>query len=74
VRTEHLVELPPRVRRILAESLADFDAAIEHRMRIAVAPHADAAALARLASAIMHSLAVQARAGDARSTFEAIAW
>ena len=67
----------PRVRRILGESLADFDAAIEHRLRIAVergelAPHADAAALARLASAIMHSLAVRARAGDARS-LEAIA-
>jgi AcrR family transcriptional regulator len=68
----------PRVRRILGESLADFDAAIEHRLRIAVergelAPHADAAALARLASAIMHSLAVRARAGDARATLEAIA-
>lgn len=33
----------------------------------------DPHALARLASAVMHSLAVRARAGDSRETLEALA-
>ena len=68
----------PAVRRILRESLRDFDSAIEDRLRLAAArgelpPQADPEALARLASAVMHSLAVRARAGEPRGTLEAIA-
>ncbi len=68
----------PRVRQILGDSLRAFDGAIEDRLRTAVnrgelAAETDIAALAQLASAIMHSLAVRARAGDARTTLEATA-
>jgi len=68
----------PAVRRILRESLHDFERAIADRLRLAVekgelARRADVTALSRLASAVMHSLAVRARAGEQRSTLEAIA-
>ncbi|AJC78469.1 TetR family transcriptional regulator protein [Rhizobium etli bv. phaseoli str. IE4803] len=66
-----------RVREVLGRSLSDFDGEIEKRMRLAVEsgelPAADPQMLARLASAVMHSLAVRARAGDSRETLEAIA-
>lgn len=67
-----------RVREVLSRSLDDFDGEIEKRMKLAMErgelpadgnPHM----LARLASAIMHSLAVRARAGDSRETLEALA-
>ncbi|MGO6791394.1 TetR/AcrR family transcriptional regulator [Rhizobium ruizarguesonis] len=67
-----------RVREVLGRSLNDFDDEIEKRMRLGVergelAQSADPQMLARLASAVMHSLAVRARAGDSRETLEAIA-
>ena len=67
-----------RVREVLRRSLNEFDGAIKERMELAVErgelpADADAATLAKLASAVMHSLAVRARAGDTRETLEAIA-
>ncbi len=67
-----------RVREVLRRSLNEFDGAIKERMELAVERgelpvDADAATLAKLASAVMHSLAVRARAGDTRETLEAIA-
>lgn len=67
-----------RVREVLGRSLNEFDGAISERMELAkrrgeLPADADPATLARLASAVMHSLAVRARAGDARETLEAIA-
>ncbi|MBX4908243.1 MULTISPECIES: TetR/AcrR family transcriptional regulator [Rhizobium] len=67
-----------RVREVLGRSLNEFDGEIEKRMRIAVErgelpESADPLMLARLASAVMHSLAVRARAGDSREVLESIA-
>lgn len=67
-----------RVREVLGRSLNEFDGAISERMELAktrgeLPADADPATLARLASAVMHSLAVRARAGDTRETLEAIA-
>lgn len=67
-----------RVREVLRRSLNEFDGAIKERMELAVErgelpADTDAATLAKLASAVMHSLAVRARAGDTRETLEAIA-
>ncbi|MBB3592100.1 AcrR family transcriptional regulator [Rhizobium sp. BK529] len=67
-----------RVRDLLSRSLEDFDGAIEQRMALAVERGelpggSDVHMLARLASAVMHSLAVRARAGDSRETLEALA-
>ncbi|MBB3311177.1 AcrR family transcriptional regulator [Rhizobium sp. BK196] len=67
-----------RVRELLRRSLEDFDSAIEQRMALAVErgelpDGSDVHMLARLASAVMHSLAVRARAGDSRKTLEALA-
>lgn len=67
-----------RVREVLRRSLNEFDDAIKERMELAVEQgelpaDTDAATLAKLASAVMHSLAVRARAGDTRETLEAIA-
>ena len=67
-----------RVRDLLSRSLEDFDGAIEQRMALAVErgelpDGSDVHMLARLASAVMHSLAVRARAGDSRRTLEALA-
>jgi AcrR family transcriptional regulator len=65
----------PVIRRMLSESLAAFNAIIEERLRKAirngeVAKKADAAALAAIASAVMHSLAVRARAGEPRKALD----
>lgn len=70
--------LHPAVRDVLQGSLAVFDQALEDRFRLArdrgeIGAAADAATLARLASAVLHSLAVRARAGDSRADLEAIA-
>ncbi len=67
-----------RVRDVLGRSLADFDRAIEERLVLAVErgelpDKTDPKALARLASAIMHSMAVRARAGETREALEALA-
>jgi len=65
----------PAVRHILRESLAEFNAILERRMRKAIADGeldsgASAAGLASVASAVMHSLAVRARAGDSRRALD----
>ena len=66
------------VRAKLADGLRTFDGALERRLLRAQAqgeldPAADAAVLARVASAIMHSLALRSRAGDTRATLRATA-
>lgn len=65
----------PAVRRVLQESLGAFNAVLEERIRKAVADgeldtEADAAGLASVTSAIMHSLAVRARAGEPREALD----
>ena len=65
----------PAVRRVLKDSLDRFNAILEGRLRTAVAdgeldPDADAAGLAAIASAVMHSLAVRARAGESRRALD----
>lgn len=67
-----------RVREVLRRSLNEFDDAIKERVELAIErgelpAETNAATLAKLASAVMHSLAVRARAGDTRETLEAIA-
>jgi TetR/AcrR family transcriptional regulator, copper-responsive repressor len=68
----------PDLRKALGDGLRDIEAAFASRIRFAqkqgeLAPEADAAALARLAAAILYSLAVQSRAGIARTALEATA-
>ena len=68
----------PRVREVLGRSLAEFDDKIEKRMELAIergelAAGSGAKVLAKLASAIMHSLAVRARAGDSEESLRALA-
>jgi AcrR family transcriptional regulator len=68
----------PEVRALLAATLRDFDKAFEERMVLArergeLPADADPAALARVASAILHTLAVRARAGEKRAALEATA-
>jgi AcrR family transcriptional regulator len=70
--------LNEEVRHLLGASLVAFDQVIEERMRVArdrgeLSKSADVAALARLASAVMHSLAVRARAGASRAALKALA-
>jgi TetR/AcrR family transcriptional regulator, copper-responsive repressor len=65
----------PEIRRVLRESLGTFNAILEQRMRKAIADGeldsgADAMGLASVASAVMHSLAVRARAGDPRRALD----
>jgi AcrR family transcriptional regulator len=65
----------PAIRRVLRESLGTFNAILEQRMRQAIADGeldsgADALELASVASAVMHSLAVRARAGDSRHALD----
>ena len=67
----------PSVRAVLRESLYAFNAVIEARFRKAIAEGeleggADAAGLADVASAVMHSLAVRARAGEPREALDAL--
>lgn len=61
------------VRGKLADGLRTFDGAFERRLRRAQADGeldaaADPAVLARVASAILHSLALRSRAGDTRAS------
>jgi AcrR family transcriptional regulator len=65
----------PAIRRVLRESLDAFNAILEERLQKAIAEgeldsDADAAGLATVISAVMHSLAVRARAGDTRSALD----
>ncbi|BCG01135.1 TetR family transcriptional regulator [Paraburkholderia sp. PGU19] len=66
------------VRTRLAQGLKSFDRAFEKRIRRAqtdgeLSTDADAAVLARVASAILHSLALRSRAGDSRASLRATA-
>ena len=68
----------PEARKLLGEHLRELDDVFEARIRKARAegelpPQADVAALAKLASATLHSLALRSRAGDPRPSLEAIA-
>lgn len=65
----------PAVRKVLKESLDAFNAVLEERIHKAVADAeidsgADTAGLAVVTSAIMHSLAVRARAGETRHALD----
>jgi TetR/AcrR family transcriptional regulator, copper-responsive repressor len=66
----------PDVRTLLATSLRGFDRAFEDRMRLSqergeLDAAADPALLAKMASAILHTLAVRSRAGDSRAALDA---
>lgn len=66
------------IRRQLGESLQGFTSAFEARLRKAaetgeLPAGTDAAMRAQLASAVLHSIALRARAGDARDDLAALA-
>src|SRR5215470_8634246 len=68
----------PEVRAFLSETLRSVDNAFEAHIRFArdrgeLKPEADPAALARLATAVMHTLAIRSRAGETRAALEAVA-
>ncbi len=68
----------PAVRTKLAEALRAFERELSSRFEAAkrdgeLPASADPAALALLASAMLHTLAVRARAGESRQTLESIA-
>jgi hypothetical protein len=68
----------PEVRQKLGDGLRTFDRAFEMRLRAAqrqgeLDAAADPAALARLASAILHTLALRSRAGDSPAPLRATA-
>lgn len=67
----------PDIRAALGATLDEIDRGFETRLEQAqragdLAPGADAAALARLLGACLHSLAVRARAGQPRANLEAL--
>jgi AcrR family transcriptional regulator len=66
------------VRERLGRGLREFDRLFEQRLRYAqthgeLAASADPIALAGIASAVLHSLAMRSRAGDSRATLRAMA-
>jgi AcrR family transcriptional regulator len=68
----------PQVRDTLGSGLRELTRAFERRFRAArdtgeLEPSADPALLAELAGAVLHSLALRARAGDSRPALEAFA-
>ena len=68
----------PDARAALAGIIAEIDEAFAARIALARAEHeidlaADPMALAKLASAVLHSLAIRARAGAGRAELEALA-
>jgi AcrR family transcriptional regulator len=68
--------LDPDVRTTLADALHEIDDAFEARIRFArlhgELPHnANPAALAKIASAILHTFAIRSRAGESRKALEA---
>jgi AcrR family transcriptional regulator len=74
--TEAVVD--PDMRTLLGEALRGYEQQFEARLRRAqamseVSGSSDPAALAKLASAILHSLAIRARAGEPRADLEAVA-
>ncbi|MFZ4963815.1 TetR/AcrR family transcriptional regulator [Pseudomonas sp. Mn2068] len=68
----------PAIREILSNRLGRLDAELETRLRAAIEAgelHADAdpAALAALASGLMHSISIRARAGKSRAELSELA-
>jgi TetR/AcrR family transcriptional regulator, copper-responsive repressor len=68
----------PDMRAMLGGALRDFDAAFEARLAHAkekgeLGGDADPRVLAKIASAVLHSLAIRSRAGDPRAELEATA-
>lgn len=68
----------PEVGKKLLDGLRIFERAVESRLSDAKATGelnaaADPAALAMIASAVLHTIAIRARAGESRTTLEAIA-
>lgn len=66
------------IRDLLIEGIRRVDATFEARIRRAVAageldPETDAALLSQLATAVLHALAVRARAGASRAKLETLA-
>jgi AcrR family transcriptional regulator len=66
-----------RIRASLAQGFREIDEAFEARIRFAknhgdLSPRADPVALAMLASATLHTLALRSRAGTPRAALEAI--
>ena len=66
----------PQVREKLLTGLSGFTRALEQRLRRArdegeIDAQADPAALADIASAVLHSVAIRARAGDSRAALNA---
>jgi TetR/AcrR family transcriptional regulator, copper-responsive repressor len=66
------------IRELFADGLKRIDASFAERFRTArekgeIAPEADPAALALIASAVMHSIALRARSGTPRAELEAMA-
>jgi AcrR family transcriptional regulator len=65
------------VRKMLRDALGEFDAAFEARIRFArdhgeLPRDADPRALGKLASAVLHTLAIRSRAGEPRKALEAM--
>jgi AcrR family transcriptional regulator len=66
------------VRDVLGDALREFDGCFEARLRHAqaegeLAADADPASLAKIASAVLHTLALRSRAGDSRASLRATA-
>jgi AcrR family transcriptional regulator len=73
--TESVLDTAARVA--LGDALREIDAAFEARIRLAqetgkLSADADPAVLAKLASAVLHTLAIRSRAGEQRAALEAI--
>lgn len=67
----------PEVRSALHDALRSFEAVLDERIRLGAGrgetSAVDPSELVLLASAVLHSLAVRARAGEPRATLEALA-
>jgi AcrR family transcriptional regulator len=68
----------PQIRATLREGLRELDRAFEARLRAAkargeVSRKSDPRALALLASATLHTIAIRSRAGESRAALEALA-
>jgi AcrR family transcriptional regulator len=67
----------PAIRAVVADGMRALDEGFEARFRLArekgeISRDANPAALARVASALVHSLAIRARAGEKRQALEAV--
>lgn len=68
----------PQIREVLSQRLSRLDADLETRLRVAVdcgelKADVDLAALAVLASSLLHSISIRARAGKSRAELTALA-